>query len=138
MCPTEFKCSVFADGELPEAEAREVAMHLETCAACSALVESLQSESRMLVQCLQDVDLHEQSVPELQAVPEPVSLVRFAVAVVGVAAAFRVSTGILFGVEVPVSLQWLNPREWVVSAGVAIDAVFYAIQNGTVALSDAI
>ena len=28
MCPTEFTCAVFAEGELPETEAREVARHV--------------------------------------------------------------------------------------------------------------
>src|SRR5881394_4082468 len=116
MCPTEFRCSIFADGELPEAEAREIAMHLETCAACSALVESLQSESRVLVQCLQDVDIAEEMVPAFQAAPEPISLVRFALGVVGIAVAFRVCTGILFGLELPPGLEWLDPRSWVLSA----------------------
>lgn len=138
MCPTEFKCSVFADGELPEAEAREVAMHLESCTVCSALVESLQSESRLLVQCLQDVDLVEEAVPALQAAPEPISLLRFALGVIGAAVAFRLSTGILFGFELPPGLEWLNPREWVLNIGVAVNAAFYAIQNGGVAVSDAI
>ena len=101
MCPTEFKCSVFADGELPEAEAREIVQHLKTCAKCSALVESLQSESRMLVQCLQDVDLVEDALPEFQSDAEPISLARFALGIVGVAVAFRVSTGVLFGFELP-------------------------------------
>jgi cytoskeletal protein CcmA (bactofilin family) len=138
MCPTEFKCSVFADGELPEAEAREVAMHLEICAACSALVESLQSESRMLVQCFQDVDLAEEAVPSFQAAPEPIGLVRFAFGVIGAAVAFRLSTGILFGFELPPGLEWLDPREWVLNLGIAVNAAFYAVQNGGVAVSDAI
>ena len=92
MCPTEFKYSVFADGELPEAEAREVAMHLETCAACSALVEALQGESRMLVQCQQDVDLAEEAIPEFKPAAEPISVGRFALGVIGAALAFRLST----------------------------------------------
>src|SRR5438132_1529177 len=105
MCPTEFRCSVFADGELPEAEAREVAMHLETCGACSARVESFQSETRMLVQCLQDIDLAEEAVPAFQATPEPIGLVRFALGLLGVGVAFRLSTGILFGLELPPGLE---------------------------------
>ena len=138
MCPTEFKCSVFADGELTEAEARVVTMHLKTCAACSALVESFQSESRMLVQCLQDVDLAEESVPQVHRVPESLSLVRFALGVMGVAVAYRVSTGILFGFKLPPGMEWLDPRRWVLNMGVAVDAAFYAVQNGGVVLTDAI
>jgi len=123
---------------LPEAEAREVAMHLESCAACSALVASLQRESRMLVQCLQDVDLAEEAVPEFHAAPEPIGIGRFALGVLGIAVAFRLSVGILFGLELPPGLEWLDPREWVLSAGVGVNTVIYAIQSGSVALSNAI
>lgn len=137
MCPTEFKCSVFADGELPEAEAREVAMHVEMCEACSTLVASLRGESRMLVQCLQDVDLAEEAVPAFKSAPEPVSIGRFALGVVGVAAAFRVSTGILFGFQLPSGLEWLNPKQLVLSLGVGVNAAFYAFENGGSALTDA-
>jgi hypothetical protein len=136
MCPTEFKYSVFIDGELPEAEARELAMHLDVCEACSRRVAALQGESRMLVQCLQDVDLLDEAVetiPEFQGVAEPVSIGRFALAVVGVALAFRLSTGLVFGLELPPGWQG-----WVLNLGSAWNAAFFAIQNGTVALADTI
>lgn len=138
MCPTEFKWSVFADGELPEAEARDLALHLKTCAACSVLVESLQAESRMLVQCLQDTELAEEVVPEFQRTPEPISLGRFALAVGGVAVAFRLSTSILFGFELPPGAEWLAPNEWLLNIGTAVNAAVYAIQNGGVAVSTAV
>ena len=68
MCPTEFTCAVFAEGELPEAEAREVARHLENCEKCGRLVSAFRGESRMLVQYLQDIDLEESSVvPEFSS-----------------------------------------------------------------------
>jgi cytoskeletal protein CcmA (bactofilin family) len=136
MCPTEFKYSVFIDGELPEAEARELAMHLDVCEACSLRVAALQGENRMLVQCLQDVDLLDdavETVPEFQGVAEPISIGRFALGVVGVALAFRLSTGLVFGLELPPGWQG-----WVLNLGSAWNAAFFAIQNGTVALADAI
>ena len=75
-CPQEFTCALFADGELPEGEAREVARHLQSCERCDGLVNALRAESRMLVQCLQDVDLEESSeVPEFaSAAPRSVSV----------------------------------------------------------------
>jgi anti-sigma factor RsiW len=138
MCPTEFKCAVFVDGELAEAEAREIALHLDTCAACSTLVSNLQAESRMLVQCFQDVDLIDEPFPQLETAPEPVSIGRFAMGVIGVALAFRLSTGILFGLELPGALQWLDPRTWISGVRVAFDAALFAIQNGETALNNAI
>ena len=74
MCPTEFTCAVFAEGELPEAEAREVARHLENCEKCGRLVSAFRGESRMLVQYLQDIDLGGSSVllrNSLRPLPSP-------------------------------------------------------------------
>ena len=69
-CPKEFTCALFAEGELPEAEARAVAMHLESCDACDRLVAAFRAENRMLVQCLQDIDSEVSSeVPEFSAAP---------------------------------------------------------------------
>jgi hypothetical protein len=139
MCPTEFKYSVFIDGELPEAEARELAMHLDVCEACNRRVVALQGESRMLVQCLQDVDLLDdvadaaETIPEFQAAPEPISIGRFALGVLGVALAFRLSTGLVFGLESPPGWQ-----AWLLSLGSAWNAAFFAIRNGTVALADSL
>jgi cytoskeletal protein CcmA (bactofilin family) len=134
MCPTEFKCAVFADGELPEAEAREIAMHLDSCLACSTLVSKLQAESRMFVQSLQDVDLAEEFVPVFEP-PKPVGIGRFAFGIVGVALAFRLSTGILFGLELPF---FLDPKTWFSGIRVAFDAVLFAIQNGEVAVANTV
>jgi len=130
MCPTEFTCSVFADGELPESEARGVALHLEICPSCRAVVDGLQAENRLLVQCLQDVDFDLERVPELEAAARPIGIGRFAVGIISVAAAFRICSGILFGFELPAGLEWLDPRAWIVSFGTGVNATFYAIQNG--------
>ena len=44
ICPNEMTCALFAEGELPEAEARSVALHLEACKACDRLVAALRAE----------------------------------------------------------------------------------------------
>jgi Putative zinc-finger len=139
MCPSEYTCSVFAEGELPETEAREVARHLENCRACDRLVEALRAESRLLVQCLQDVDLDEAvEVPQLSVVSPRLSVLQLAFWIIGSALAFRLSTGILFGLQLPAELEWLDPRVWALNLGVIVDAVAYAIQNGPLAVSGAI
>src|SRR6187200_1574940 len=127
MCPTEFTCAVFAEGELPEAEAREVARHLENCGKCGRLVSAFRGESRMLVQHLQDIDLEESVVvPEFaSSSSQSLSVVGFALGVIGLALAFRLSTSILFGLRLPVELEWLNPREWALGLGVAVNAAIY-------------
>ena len=140
MCPTEFTCAVFAEGELPEAEAREVARHLENCEKCGRLVSAFRGESRMLVQHLQDIDLEESIVvPEFAASSsQSLSVVGFALGVIGLALAFRLSTSILFGLRLPVELEWLNPREWILGLGVAVNAAVYAIQNVDAVVAEAV
>jgi cytoskeletal protein CcmA (bactofilin family) len=122
---------LFADGELPEGEAREVARHLQGCEGCDGLVNALRAESRMLVQCLQDVDLEESSeAPEFaSSAQRSVSVGGFALGVIGVALAFRVTTGLLFGFRLPAELEWFNPREWILNLSTAVSAAFYAARN---------
>lgn len=137
-CPSEYTCSVFAEGELPEGEAREVAEHLESCVSCKRLVAALHGESRVLVQCLQDADLDEAvALSDFSSAPQGVSISRLAAWVVGAAVAFRLSTGILFGFGLPPELAWLDPRGWALNLGI-IDAIAYAIENGPLAVSGAV
>ena len=137
ICPTEFTCALFTDGELPEAEAREIARHLETCKACDRLVAVLRAESRMLVQCLQDIDLDE-SGEVATASSQPIGVVTFAFGVIALALAFRLSTGILFGLDVPQELQWFSPRQWLLNLGIAVNAALYAIQSADLFVSGAV
>lgn len=51
-CPDELTLSIYADGELPGAEARHVAAHLKGCATCKALLASLQQENAVLTEAL--------------------------------------------------------------------------------------
>ena len=138
-CPKEFTCALFAEGELPEAEAHEVALHLESCDACDRLVATLRAENRMLVQALQDIDLDASSdVPAFAASPSrSISVVGFALGVIGIAVAFKLSTGILFGFDLPAEVEWLNPRQWALSLGVAVNAGFYAFDNADSVFTDA-
>jgi hypothetical protein len=138
ICPSELLCSMFADGELPEAESREVALHLEACEDCNRLVVALRGEGRMLVQCLQDADFSELvKVPELASARPPVSIMRFALGILGAALAFRLSTSILFGLKVPLELQWLDPRGWSLDFGVVVSAVTYGIQSAALIVAGA-
>lgn len=59
LCPTELQCAIYADGELPAREARELTSHLESCGACRQLVQSLRAESRVLVECFQSTEFIE-------------------------------------------------------------------------------
>jgi cytoskeletal protein CcmA (bactofilin family) len=65
-----------------------------------------------------------------------ISAAGFALGVVGIALAFKLSTGLLFGFDLPVEIEWLNPREWALSLGVAVNALFYAFQNADSVFTD--
>ncbi len=51
-CFDELRYSIYADGELSPAEAREVEAHLADCPACRTLVEALRVENRLLAETL--------------------------------------------------------------------------------------
>ncbi|HZI50547.1 MAG TPA: hypothetical protein VFE29_01895 [Terriglobia bacterium] len=137
-CPNEFTCALFAEGELPEGKSREIALHAESCEACDRLITALRGESRMLVQCLQDIDLEEAvEVPDFTPkASRSISFATFAFVIIGIALVFRISTGILFGFDLPAELRWLNPREATMSLGVAVNAAFYAVQNANSVFTD--
>ena len=138
-CPSEFACSVYVDGELPEEQAQAIHLHLSVCDACTRLVANLRNESRLLVDCLQEVDLDAAAnVPEFAAAGEPVSVAKFALGVIGAALAYKTTTGLLFGFELPAELSWVNPERWISNFNWAFDALTYLIANGDKILTETI
>ena len=113
ICPTELQCSTYADGELPEGEARRVAEHLETCGPCRRLVDALVAERQVLVRCFQDTEFLEFELEDSDTAPAAtgarISLWQFAAAVVAIAALIRPVFDVLAGFELPDNLDWLNP-----------------------------
>jgi cytoskeletal protein CcmA (bactofilin family) len=92
FCLTELKCAVYADGELPEEEGREVTRHLAECGTCRQLADSLRFESRALIQCLQEIDLIEFELEdELLSAPQAsgLTVTRFAAFVLAIAVLLR-------------------------------------------------
>src|SRR5436190_24137680 len=69
-CLTEFECSIYADGELPEGRTHEVARHLESCGKCRRLADALRNERRVLVSSFQDVQFIEFELDD-EALGEP-------------------------------------------------------------------
>src|SRR5579871_5656765 len=65
-CFPEFTYSVYADGELPLDEARQVEAHLATCPACRILLDSLRAENHMLSTVFADAREEIDALPELQ------------------------------------------------------------------------
>lgn len=51
-CPNELMLSMYADGELPADQARNVVVHLKACAHCQALAGALRQENALLKEVL--------------------------------------------------------------------------------------
>jgi Putative zinc-finger len=119
-CLTEFECAVYADGELPSKEAREINDHLEICAACRQAVGILRAESRVLVECFQSTDFLEFELEdESLSVPrsEKLNVARFAAFVLAMSVLLR-PLAFLDELELPFSLSWLAmTASYVVPAG---------------------
>src|SRR5262245_31897403 len=111
-CLTEFECAVYADGELPPREAREVAQHVAACAACGRLVEAWRIESQVLAYCLQNTDFIEFELEdETLSAPQTAGLgvTRFAALVLAMAVLLRPVLSVLGELDAPNGLDWLNP-----------------------------
>jgi cytoskeletal protein CcmA (bactofilin family) len=113
ICPTELQCSTYADGELPENEARLVAEHLESCGTCRRLVDALCAEREVLVRCFQDTEFLEFELEDSETAPAAtglgISFWQFAVGLVAIAALIRPVFDFLAAFEWPDNLDWLNP-----------------------------
>jgi cytoskeletal protein CcmA (bactofilin family) len=157
-CLTEFKCAVYADGELPEEEAREVTRHVASCGVCRRLVGSLRFERTQLIQCLQDVELIEFELEdEVLSAPEAhgVTVVRFAAFVLAMAGLLRpvfdavskfriplsatarfnlLLDGMIYGIPSAVDSfkSFLNIASWVVVSCIALIAVFILFRRSPV------
>lgn len=111
-CPSEFKSAVYADGELPDNEAREIAAHLANCSSCRRLVDSLRVESRVLVHSFQETAFIEFELEdETLGAPQGKSLTvtRFAAFVLAMSVLLRPILSILEETELPEGVDWLNP-----------------------------
>lgn len=157
-CLTELKCSVYADGELPEAEAREVTRHLASCGACRRLVDSLRLERNVLTECLQMTDFVEFELEdEILAAPQAhnLSITTFAAFVLAMAVLLRPVFAALEQIQLPLSASaqfnlvvdavlygipaviasistFLNIVSWVVIAGIACFGLFVLFRRSPV------
>jgi anti-sigma factor RsiW/cytoskeletal protein CcmA (bactofilin family) len=100
------ECSVYADGELPEGRIHEVSRHLESCGKCRRMADALQNERRVLVSCLQDVqliefELEDETLGAPQA--ERIGVAKFAALILSIAALLRPVFAALGQFRIPLS-----------------------------------
>ncbi len=109
-CPSEIVCSTYADGELAGTEARAFTAHLENCPRCQDLVHAFQTERAALFEVLGNAEAFlVETQPAPLSAPSPIHTLKLLGLVIGLATLMRVGLGWVMGLELPWSIEWLNP-----------------------------
>ena len=158
FCLTELKCAVYADGELPEEQGREVTRHLAECGTCRQLAASLRFERSALIQCLQEIDLIEFELEdELLSAPQRtgLSVTRFAAFVLAMAVLLRpvftalgefqlpfsaseqfdfLVDGVMYGIPAAINsiYAFLNVASWIVVGAIVCAGLFMLFRKSPI------
>jgi len=143
-CFSEFAYSVYADGESPADEARQIEAHLAVCAGCRSLLNTLRAENRMISEVLAETREELQTLPDWQQASPSRLILGALVALVGAIIGLRtVFAGLgewglsQLGLIEPVSaaLDWINPSSWTAQVNLFFSGVFYLVKEGASMLS---
>jgi len=121
-CLTEFTCSVYVDGELTDSEFRQVEEHLGICETCRTMTAAFREENRLLVACIQEIDLTEcveAAVPNTVTqsaarTARPADIVKAGGILVGLATLIRIAMSSPENFvlpSIPVNLEWMDPSD---------------------------
>ncbi|MYJ00278.1 MAG: hypothetical protein F4104_11870, partial [Gemmatimonadetes bacterium] len=109
-CPSEIVCSTYADGELAGSEARSFTAHLESCPRCQGLVQAFRKERDVLFEVIGNAEAFlAETQPAPVSAPSPIHTLKLLGLVIGLAALMRMGIGWVMGLELPWSIEWLNP-----------------------------
>jgi cytoskeletal protein CcmA (bactofilin family) len=131
-CLPELTYAIYADGELPEEEARRVRLHLAECSRCREVVESLHIENRVLANALQRVE-----VEGVSADAQPARLLNL-VGKAAAASALAVLVSLLVNwveQQIPPAAEWLNPMHLPGQSNLLFTIVFYLTNIGAAIMS---
>ncbi len=131
ICPDEFIQAQYADRELPEAEAKELAAHLEFCDVCRKQVAALEAENLLLIQSLQSADVGEADLePAMSSARGTLRVGIWAGVFVGVVVLVRMCLGVILRIQAPAGLDWLYPLSLSGQLNWLANGFFYAIGEG--------
>lgn len=109
-CPSEIVCSTYADGELAGTEERAFTAHMENCTRCQGIVHAFQRERAALFEVIGNAEAFlGETQPVPVSAPSPLHIMKLLGLVIGLAALMRVGIGWVMGLELPWSIEWLNP-----------------------------
>jgi cytoskeletal protein CcmA (bactofilin family) len=129
-CPNEFTWAMYADGELPEDEARRVREHWTECQSCRELASALDGERRALVLSLQEIDLVG-FAPQAAAPSRPRrAAAELAVFACGAALVARLAIDAVTGVALPPSAEWMNPFRLAGLLNLSAASIVYMVNEG--------
>jgi cytoskeletal protein CcmA (bactofilin family) len=110
QCPSPLVRSMYADGELPAADAAALEAHLESCAACRARLGVLRAERAALRALLGDAEPAAVAVPRFERPLGVRGLALLGLGALGVGV-FAASVWNSLVDAMPSGLRWLNPFE---------------------------
>ncbi len=121
----------YADGELPQEQAGELAAHLEVCVSCRQSVVALEAENRQLFRSLQGIDWWNPGEETLgEKAPAMASIGRLAAVFVGAAILLRAGFGMVLDLGPPRVLDWLNPLSMSGQLNWLANGFFYLLEKG--------
>ena len=128
-CPPDVSSSMYADGALSGAEAFEFEDHLNRCPRCRDLVRMLRVERDALVGVLGNTEAFLAETNPAHA-PSPVHALILMGLVTVFAALLRLRFDSILGLELPWSIEWLNPLRVTGQLSLIFSSGFYFIQEG--------
>ncbi|MGH9863053.1 MAG: zf-HC2 domain-containing protein [Candidatus Acidiferrales bacterium] len=128
-CFPEFTYSVYLDDELPREEALRVEAHLEACAACRTLLESLRAENRVLVEVLRQAPAGSAALAARASLFDLLGVT--AVLVVAVAL-LEAGTNWISETLLPTGADWANPFSLSGQFNLFFAGFFYFLKEGAV------
>ena len=134
-CYSEQIISIFVDGELGVEEAKQLRDHLSTCQRCRQLLDALRAENRVLSESLQELP---EEVPSLVGVSRLRSSWTWGDLAIG-GAVLTLTSVVAFWIDalnIPETLQWLNPFSLSGGTNVIFNLSYYFSDGGTAMLSE--
>ncbi len=136
-CYSEQIVSIFVDGELAAEEAQQLRDHLSTCQRCRQLLDALRAENRVLSESLQELPEEAPSLVGVSRLRSSSSWTWGDLAIGG--AVLALTSVVAFWIDalnIPETLQWLNPFSVSGGTNVIFNLSYYFSDGGTAMLSE--